>query len=141
MAVTSFNVTTDEVLDKCPVGDAITSTSNPVDTGQVSDFIDEGSAEMAALVRKSNMDPANLSDDATEQIAAGVRAYAVKEILQALGAVEEKWRQYKQKWDKTYNRFDDQPSRIDGYEAQVSSNVDTSSNKSTAGFIGNRYEY
>ena len=141
MAVTSFGVTTAEVLDKCPVGDSITATTNPVNTGQVEDWIDEGSAEMAAMVRKSGMDPDELSDDAQAQIAAAVRNYAVKEILQALGAVEEKWRQYKEKYRNAKEELDDQPSKIDGYTATVPSNIDTSSSKPDAEFVGTDYEF
>lgn len=141
MAVTSFGVTTAEVLDKCPVGDSITSTTKPVDTGQVSDWIDEGSATMAALVRKQGQDPTDLTDDANEQIAKAVRAYACKEILQAVGAVEEKWRQYKEKWRNTQEELDDDPAKLDGYEATVPNNIDTSSDKPEAEFIGTDYEY
>lgn len=125
MATTSFNVTVDEVLEDTPhiQKGNITSTSNPVNTGMVEGYIDSASSDMAALVRKNGQDPEQLSDDATEQIRKAVRAYAVKEIMQAMGAVEEKYRQYKEKWRHAYEKYDKQPSRMDGHSTEVHSNV------------------
>jgi len=92
----------------------------------VQGFIDDASSEMAALVRKSGQKPDKLSDDAQQQVQAAVEAYAVSEILQALGAVEEKYRQYEEKWENLYDKYDKQHSRMDGGSPSVSSNVDMS---------------
>ena len=142
MATTDFGVTTAEVLAKAPVDSSqISATSVPVSTSDVEDFVDDADSQMAGLLNAAGISSGSLTDDAKRQIQEAIKAYAVAELLDAMGALGRDYDKYRDKWSETYQRYANRPQMLNERVVRTKTNINTSSTKPDAEFIGTGYQF
>lgn len=140
MSSTDFGVTVDDVKEYLPYSSgSITYTSEPLDNNDITEFIYDGGAHFTGLVRRSNISAT--SGVAQEQLAKGVKFYAVRECLAVMGNSGQDYERADQKVKELENLYMTNPSSISESPTRVRSNVDTSSTKRSPKFIGTNFEF
>lgn len=142
MATTDFGVVVADVLRKLPIdGNQISATSEPISTGDIEEFIAEGSSKMAGVLSKGGRSLDELDDDSKKQMGTAVEAYAVAESFDALGITGRDYQHYHRKWASEYDRYNRDPNLLTKQRSRMVSNIDTSSCKPKAEFIDTDYKF
>lgn len=115
MNLADFSVTVSDVTDKLPfVGNQVGKNTNPLSTGDIEGIIQDGESKLSNKIEDNGGDPSNLTDDEKREIQEAVEAYAVKESLDILGAVGERYNRYSDKWERMWSRFNSDNSSTGG---------------------------
>lgn len=126
MAIYSYNVTSSDVTDRLPIDtQAITSSSEPLSTSDIDEYIDDAASEFSGVLEKSGIQGSDLSDEAERQIQIGIEHYAVAESLKQIGHTGSDYEEARDAYRDALKRFRDQPQTLDKNHDRVRSNVDT----------------
>lgn len=145
MAVYTHGVTNADVLEAMEgIVDVsqIDANSDPIATGQIDTWINEGAARInAALTKLGHDETGDLGDDnATAQVAEAIKSYGAYKLLRALG-----WparaKDFKEDFDEVLQSFNSVSSSLNIRTTRTLSDTDTSSNKTAAFFSGKSYKF
>lgn len=144
MAVRTYSVAASDVADKLPV-DArfITASTYPVNTGDLTQYIQDVSGRLTAALQKAGRDPDNLDDDALSQAQSAVVQGAVAAALERMGrAGSDPHSRAVARYEEAMRSFETNPNSIAGAGSQVKTTVDTSPTNTRRGeFFGRNYEW
>lgn len=141
MALTSFGVTNADVLERVPLDTSqVDASSEPINTGDIDEFIQDASSAFVAILQRAGLDPASLNDDTQRQVQDAVEAYAVAEVLDVIGIGNVE--RYRQKYERLREMYASRPSMLSTVNGgRVRSNISTASTKPAAEFIDPSYRY
>lgn len=141
MALTSFGVTSSDVLERVPLDTSqVGAATEPISTADIDTYIQDASSSFVAILQRAGLDPANLNDDTERQVQDAVEAYCVAEVLDVIGIGDVE--RYRAKYDRLREEYASRPSMLSTVNGgRVRSNISTSSLKPTAEFIDPGYRY
>jgi hypothetical protein len=110
-----------------------------LDNDDIAEFIYDGGAYFAGLVRRSNISAT--SGVAQEQMAKGVKLYAAKQALRVMGNSGQDYQRISDELEKLEQLYMKNPSSIDESPTRVRSNIEQSSTKPSMKFRGTSFEF
>jgi len=111
VALTSFGVTNADVLERVPLDTSqVDASSEPINTGDIDEFIQDASSAFVAILQRAGLDPASLNDDTQRQVQGAVEAYAVAEVLDVIGIGDVE--RYRQKYERLREMYASKPSML-----------------------------
>lgn len=148
MNLADFSVTVSDVTDKLPfVGNQVGKNTNPLSTGDIEGIIQDGESKLSNKIEDNGGDPSNLTDDEKREIQEAVEAYAVKESLDILGAVGERYNRYSDKWERMWSRFNSDNSSTGGKSGgnsvvtNIKANQPAGDSREKDDFMSHDYEF
>lgn len=124
MAATDLSITAAMVIVHLPIdASQITASTHPLSTTDIEVFIQDGTSEMAGIIGKDGAVLGDLEDDALVQVKAAIKAYAVAESLDAIGARGADYDKWRRKYQDIRDRFADRPALVAYSKNRVFSNV------------------
>jgi len=144
MALTTFSVTSDDVLERVPFDTTnVGASSKPVSTGDIDTYIQDASSRMVAVLTRAGLDPGALNDDTERQIQDAIESYCVAEILDVIGVGSgQQITRYRQNFNQLLDEYKRNPSMLStSNSGRVKSNISQSTTKPDAEFIDTDYRY
>ncbi len=116
--------TVNSVISRTPDVDLsqITATTEPVSTVSIEDWLDEALHELSALADNHGIDETN--ENVISQFQRASRAYASAQIIKRLGG---DWEPLMDKYQDTYDRYDQKPENVGGSAQKVKASSKKSS--------------
>jgi hypothetical protein len=145
MSLTDLQVTVDDVLAELPLDTSqVTSSSEPVSTGDIENWIQDGTSELANTLKRSGVVVDQLDGDSLQQLQKAVESYAVAQALDATGFLSERMEKYRRKWRELRDRYAANPQSVSPNRTSVQSSQDPdSADRSFQGhnFTSNDYQW
>ena len=106
---------------------AIGVATTPVATGNLTQWIDDGSAKFNAVLKKAGITPsASLDADAHSAVAAAVKMYAAHKAMLVMGVQSQALDEAKMEWLSVYTEYSNRPQQLgDAYVGGVTVASDT----------------
>lgn len=130
MAIDTFNVTPQDVLDRYPGFDTsrVQQSDGPVSIDDVEEYIDEGASRVAGKMQRFGLDAADLSGEAEKEAQIAVREYAVRRALADNGNFGAAYDGADELYQEAVDELEDR-SELDkahtGYESNVPASSDS----------------
>ena len=141
MAVQTYNVTPQMVLDRLPVT-GITATTRPLSTVDLAAYVEDCAAELTGIVTNAGHDPASLDDDTTAQIQSAIITGAVYFALNKIpGTATGKITSARTAWEQAKAGYKESPNSLSQRVGRAISNVDVSTDKTPSTFGAINYEF
>lgn len=125
----TFGVVAADVAAELPGIDAsqIGASTEPVSTTDLTTWINDGSAKLAALLASAGITAsASMDADAHDTIAAAVREFAVYRALLVMGVGGDRLREAREAWQITWALYSNRPEQLgDAYTDGLTVTVDT----------------
>lgn len=138
----TYSLTYSDVIAELPGidGSNIGAATEPVGTGDITQWINDASAKFNAVLLKSGITPsASLDADAHDAVAAGIKAWAVEKCLRVISptntaAIEAA----KDTWQTAFAQFSNAPQDLgDAYTNFLTCEIDSNDTGDTWSFVDN----
>lgn len=124
MAVSTFGVVYTDIYPRLPFDlSAIGPSTTPLSTADLTAYINDAGAQLAPLLTKAGVDPASLDDDATQQCANAIKAYATARALQTVGYSGALASAAMTEWEALIARYGNAARTISGRGSRVLTNA------------------
>ncbi len=136
-----YGLTSTDVIAELPGVDPqnIGAATQPVSTGDVTQWINDGAAKFNAVLLKSGITPsASMDADALDAVARAVKAYAVWMTLTVMGRTGATVTNARDAWQTAFAQFSNRPQDLgDAYADGTVVNIDSDTNSEDWSFIDN----
>lgn len=124
MAVSTFGVVYTDIYPRLPFDlSAIGPATTPLSTTDLTAYINDAGAQLAPLLTKAGLDPASLDDDATQQCANAIKAFATARALQCVGFSGPLASDAMAEWEAIISRYGNAARTISGRGSRVRTNA------------------
>lgn len=136
MAIETHSVTVSDVLSVLPFDTSrITPSSDPVDTGMITDWIEDGAGILNASLERHGIDPAtDMTPNGSEVVRRGIVAYAACQSLTKAGFTGARLQEFKSTFETVERTIKDDPQSLgdtQSAKATIKSNVDPTAKTET----------
>lgn len=138
MSVFVYGLTYSDVTPHLPFNtDNLDASSDPISTGDITAFIEDGAGKINGVVKKANLSPSSLTDDAKGNAQSYIIWYAVRECLSTLGHAGPNYDKANERVKEAEKWFSNDFSvlGVSNY-SRVVSNIKTGTNKTPYKFVG-----
>lgn len=105
-----FDISVVQIIDRLPPDfSQITTTTIPVNTVLIEEFIEEASSDIINLLKQAGITSYN--DTIKAQVRRAITTYAVSESLKAFGLIGDQYRAMREEYDAIYDSFK-KPERL-----------------------------
>lgn len=135
MAVYVYSLASSDIVAELPgvSSENISATSQPLNTGDLTQFIEDGAGKLNSVLIARGITP-SASMDETDHAALveAVKSYAVAKALNVLGALGPMYEQAQERWQSVYAEYSNRPQNLGGSFASLTT-VETDSVTVTSG--------
>lgn len=136
MAIETFGIVAADILPDLPIDtSAISATSIPLSTGDLTTWIEDASAQLVAVIQRAGLDPASLDDNTQAQMRQAVKAYALGKSLGVLYLTSASEAALT-RWDSIKAHYSASPRSLAGRGSRVLTTIEATSTPPTRFFTG-----
>lgn len=144
MAVDVYSVTNAMVLSRLPIDSSnIGAATTPLGTNDIDAFIEDGAAQMTAILQGHGLTTTLSDDNMTAQVQAAIIHFGVWKCLEKLPNVpRDRINAAEKAWLDDLTRYSARNEfLVTQADDKTESNVSTSTSKKAASFVGLNYEF
>lgn len=134
----TYGLSASDVTGELPGNVAsVGAATTPVNTSDITQWIDDASAKMNAMLDKSGIEAgASMDADALSACATAVKSYAIWKTLSVMGVTGPLLDNARRVWTETFAEFSNRPQSLgDAYDDGLTVNIDTDDTSEDWDFI------